>query len=106
MRHIDDRGPHALVQALDLGAHVDTAAWHRVGERLVEQEDLRIAHQRPAHGNTLALAAGKLARLAVEQMADLQDLRDLLDRFFSRSSFGTLRISMPKAMFPATVMFG
>ena len=77
MRDIDDRRLHALVQALDLGAHVDAQLGVEVGQRLVEQEDLRVAHQRPAHGDALALAARKLARLALEQMADLQHVGTL-----------------------------
>ena len=67
---------------------------------------MRLAHQRPAHGDALALAAGKLARLAVEQMADLQHLGDLARPPCRARASGTPRISMPKAMFPATVMFG
>ncbi len=70
------------------------------------RNSLRVAHQRPAHGDALALAAGKLARLALEQMADLQHLGDLVDRLLALLGFGTPRISMPKEMFPATVMFG
>jgi len=37
-----------------------------IGERLVEQEHLWIAHDGAADGDTLALAAGKLTRIAVE----------------------------------------
>ena len=97
---------HALVQALDLGAHVDAQLGVEVGQRLVEQEDLRVAHQRAAHGDALALAAGELARLAVEQMADLQHARRPRRSPSRARGFGTPRISMPKAMFCATVMLG
>ena len=57
-------GLHALVQPLDLGAHVDPELGVEVGQRLVEQEDLRITHQRPAHRDALALAAGELRRVS------------------------------------------
>ena len=70
----------AVVQLLDLGPHVDAQLGVEVGERLVEQEQRRVAHQRPAHGDALALAAGELARLAVEQRLDLEQCRDALDR--------------------------
>jgi hypothetical protein len=40
MRHVDDRRLHALVQALDLGAHIDAQFRIEIGQRLVEQEDL------------------------------------------------------------------
>ena len=76
-----------------------------VGQRLVEQEDLRLAHQRAAHRDALALAAGELARLAVEQMIDLQHLRDLAHRRVALG-LGHLAHLQPKAMFSPTVMFG
>ena len=44
-----------------------------VRKRLVEQEDLRIAYQRPAHRNALSLAAGELPGKAVEELLDAQD---------------------------------
>ena len=68
VRDVDGGLAEPLVQLLDLGAHLDAQLGVEVGERLVEQEEHRIAHQRPAHGDALPLAAGKLARLAVEQM--------------------------------------
>src|SRR5690606_18140325 len=40
--------------------------------RFVEQEDLRIAHDGAADGDALALAAGELARIAVEIGCQLQ----------------------------------
>ena len=66
---VDGGGLQALVQGLDLGAHGDAQLGIEVGERLVEQEDLRIAHDRAAHGDALALAARELARIAVEELA-------------------------------------
>ena len=68
--HIDGRRLQALMQFLDLGAHGHPQLGVEVGQRLVEQEYLRIAHDRAAHGDALALAAGELARIAVEQMAE------------------------------------
>ena len=64
---VDRRRLQPLVQVLDLGAHRDAQLGVEVRERLVEEEDLRVAHDRPAHGDALALAAGELARVAVEQ---------------------------------------
>ena len=95
----------ALVQLLDLGAHLDAQLGVEVGQRLVEQEELGVAHQRPAHRDALALAARQLAGLAVEQVVDLQELRDPRTAL-SRSGLGTSRISSPKTMFWPTVMFG
>ena len=55
--HIDRGRPDPLVDALDLGAHLHAELGIEIGERLVEQEDLRVAHDGTAHGNALALAA-------------------------------------------------
>ena len=76
-----DRGlADPLMELLDLGAHVDAQLGVEIGQRLVEQEELRIAHQRAPHGDALALAAGQLAGLAVEQRLDLQQRGDARDR--------------------------
>ena len=66
VRDIDRRRLEALMQFLDLGAHLHAQLGVEVGQRLVEQEHLRIAHDGAAHGDALALTAGKLARIAVE----------------------------------------
>jgi hypothetical protein len=50
----------------------------QVRQRLIEQEHRRIAHDGPADGDALALAAGKLIGTAVEQMVDLQQVGGLL----------------------------
>ncbi len=51
----------------------------RIRQRLVEEEDPGLADDGAADGDALALAAGKLAGLALEQFADLQDLGRLGD---------------------------
>ena len=68
----------SLVQRLDLGAHLHPKLGVEVGQRLVEQEHPRMADDRPAQGDALALAAGKLTRLALEQFVDAEDLGGLL----------------------------
>ena len=53
-----DRGLADLaVQPLDLGPHPVAQLGVEVGERLVEQEQARVAHDRPADGDPLPLAA-------------------------------------------------
>ena len=64
---VDGRGLQPLVQFLDLGAHLHAQLGVEIRQRLVEQEHLRVAHDGAAHGDALALAAGKLARKALEQ---------------------------------------
>jgi hypothetical protein len=60
VRDVDRGGLQALVQLLDLGAHLHAQLGVEVGQRLVEQEHLRVAHDGAAHGHALALAAGEL----------------------------------------------
>ena len=50
-----------------------------VRQRLVEQEHVRIADDGAADRDALALAAGQLARIAVEQRVELQRRRGLVD---------------------------
>ena len=43
----------------------------QVGERLIQQQDVRHFYQRPGNGHPLLLAAGQLAGLAVQKLPDL-----------------------------------
>ncbi len=71
--HVDHRGVvHALVQLGDLDARRHAQRRVEVRERLVEQEDLRVAHDGAADGDALALAARELLRQAPEILRDLQ----------------------------------
>ena len=79
VRDVNGGGADLLVHALDLGAHLHAQLGVEVGQRLVEQKDLGIAHDRAAHGDALALAAGQLPRLAVEQVGDVENAGGLLD---------------------------
>ena len=67
-----------VVQLGDLDAHLHAQAGVEVGERLVEQEDARVADDGAADGDALALAAGELLGLAVEEVGDLQDAGGVL----------------------------
>ena len=51
----------------------------RLDKRFVEQKHLRLPHDGAAHRDALALAAGQLARLAVEHGAEFEDARGFLD---------------------------
>ena len=63
----------------DLDPHLRAQLRIEVGERLVEQEQLRFAHDRASDRDALSLPARELLRLAVEQRADLQNARRLVD---------------------------
>ena len=55
------------MQFLDLGTHGDAQLGVEIRQGLVEQEHLRITHNRAAHRDTLALTAGQLPRIAIKQ---------------------------------------
>ena len=95
-----------LVQPLQLDTQFGAELGVEIGERLVEEEDIDVAHQRPADRDALALAAGELRRAALQQRLDLQKLggefhplRDLIAGI-RRAIFS------PKVRFPSAVMRG
>ena len=81
----DDDGGDArlLLHAADFVADFDLEARVEVAHRFVEQQHVRLLDQRARHGNALLLAAGKLGRLAVEQILDLQHLGNLARLFIT-----------------------
>ena len=66
------------MQLLELDAHLHAQLGVEVRQRLVEQEHVRVAHDGAAQRHALALAAGELARLALQQFADAEDVGRLL----------------------------
>ena len=61
---LDDQNRDALlVDIADLGQDVAHHARRKAGRRLVEEQNLRIEHQRPGERKHLALAPGELAAL-------------------------------------------
>ena len=75
VRHVD-RGRRELVLELaDLGSHLHPELRVEVRERLVHQEHLRLAHDRAAHGDALALPTGKLLRLPRQVRGQIEQLR-------------------------------
>ena len=79
VRDVDGRDAEPLVQLRERGAHADAQLRVEVRERLVEQERLRLAHDRAAHRDALPLAAGELRRPPVEQVGEAEQLGDLVD---------------------------
>ena len=88
---IDRGGLELLMQRLDLGAHVDAQLGVEVGKRLVEQEHLRIAHDGAAHGDALALAAGKLARQPLEESVKAEPIGCAADALLDLRLLGLLQ---------------
>ena len=98
VRDVDRRRPEPALEPRDLGAHLHAQLRVEVRERLVHQERLRLAHDRAAHRDALALTARERARLPVEERLEVEDARGVLDTRRSISSFGVLRSLRPKAM--------
>jgi hypothetical protein len=105
MGDIDDRGLEAAVQLLDLHPHLDAQFRVQIGKRLVEEENLRVAHDGTPHGDALALTARKLLGEAVEKLGQVEDLgrpRHLGLDFLLGRALDHER----KPMFSATVLCG
>ena len=94
------------MQLLQLGAHLHAELRVQVRQRLVQQEHLRLAHQRPAHRHALALAAGELARPALQQVVEAEHRRHRADALRDLVLRGVLRWRSPNARFFSTVMCG
>jgi hypothetical protein len=77
MRHIDHGRVERLVELCDLKPHLHAQRRVEIGQGLVEQEGLGLAHDGAPDGDALALAAGQLPGLAVEIGAEIEDLRRL-----------------------------
>ena len=71
---VDGRGADLLLEPLQLVAGAGPQLRVQVGQWLVEQEHVRLADQRPGQRHPLPLAAGQLPRLAVQQVADAEQL--------------------------------
>ncbi|ELB86292.1 phenol hydroxylase, partial [Rhodococcus wratislaviensis IFP 2016] len=72
-------GAQPALQQRDLGAGLHPQFRVEVRQRFVHEEHLRVADDRPAHRDTLALPTGECLRLAVQVVAEIEDLRGLLD---------------------------
>ena len=64
---VDHGGAEPAVQPADLAARRDAQRRIEIGQRLVEQEHLGVAHDGPPERHALALAAGERVRLAIEK---------------------------------------
>ena len=79
VRDVDHRRAERAMQPRDLGARRGSQLRIEIRQRLVEQEHLRMTHQRAAERDALALAAGELPRQSVHELRQLQRLGRLLD---------------------------
>ena len=75
VRDVDRGVAELVVQAADLEAHLLAQVGVEVGQRLVEQQHLRLDHQRARQRHALLLAAGQLAGIALGQRLELRRRR-------------------------------
>ena len=81
VRDVDGREIEVALQPLELGAHAVAQLGVEVGERLVEQQELRLHHQGAREREPLLLAAGELGGVAIDQLLErdrVQHAHDLV----------------------------
>jgi hypothetical protein len=96
-----DCGEHAL----EFGAHFQPQQRVEVRQRLVHQDDVRLHGERAGDGDALALAAGQLAGIALQQLLDMHEFGGAGDAALDVSLRQFLH-AQPKAMFSNTVRCG
>ena len=69
--HVDRGDPELALQAFQLEAHQLAQLRVEVGERLIEEQQLRLHDERPREREALLLAARELGRLAVGKLVQL-----------------------------------
>ena len=79
MRDVEHRDAEQLLQAADLAAHLDAQLGVEVGERLVEQQHMRLDHDGARDRDALQLAAGELMRPALGVAVELHQLQRARD---------------------------
>ena len=81
----EQRGqPELAEELLELATHRDLRVRVERRERLVEQQDARVARERPGERDALPLAARQLARPRLRKMRDPEPLEVLVDALAAR----------------------
>ena len=106
VRDVDGGDLELVVQAADLEAHLLAQVGVEVGQRLVEQQHLRLDHDGARQRHALLLAARQLGRIAALEARPSARRRGSRSTRRSISARGSLRTSRPKPTFSPTVMFG
>src|SRR5690625_1313955 len=81
VRDVHRGDAEATLQRGDLGTRLDTQLCVQGRKRLIHEEDLRGAHNRAAHRDTLTLTTREGARLAVKVFLKVEDLSCFFDAF-------------------------
>jgi hypothetical protein len=75
--HVERGDPELALEVAQLRAHAIAQGGVEVGQRLVEEQQLRPAHQGPGQGQPLLLATGELGGVAALEPAEADDLEGL-----------------------------
>ena len=81
---VDEGDAGAALQLLELGAHALAQLGIEIGQRLVEQQDRRLDHQRARERDALLLAAGELVGIAALEPGEIDQRQRLLDLLLRR----------------------
>lgn len=76
---VDEGDADLRLDALELQLHLASQLEVEGTERLVEQQDLRVVDERAGDGDPLLLATGELVRLALGEVAELDELQHVVD---------------------------
>ena len=76
--HVDHGRQQPAVELRDFGAHAQAQFRIEVGQRLIEQEHLRITHQRAPQCDALALSARELPWPSLQEVRETQHLCGLV----------------------------
>ena len=79
VRDVDEGDAGAALQLLELGAHALAQLGVEIGQRLVEQQDRRLDHQRARERDALLLAARELVGVAALEAGEIDQRERLLD---------------------------
>ena len=79
MGHIDEGDAEFFLKLFEFQPHLVSQLGVEGAEGFVEEEDLGLADDRAGQGDALALAAGKLRRLAVHEIAECGHLHNAID---------------------------
>ena len=82
---VHDTQAELLLELADLAAHATAELGVEIRERLVEQQNARLEHQRARHRDALLLAARELARQAVVEPGEAEQGQLLLATATARS---------------------
>ena len=106
VRDVHERDADVLLDALELDLQLLAQAQVERAERLVEEQRARPVDERAGERHALLLAAGQLGRLALAEVAELDEVERLVRCALRTSSLLTLRRSRPNETFFSTLRCG